>query len=175
MPVSIHGKEYWTVAERLNEFHKKYSGYKIETDIQLLEGACLATAIVTTYNENKELVQAMGHAYEKQDASMINKTSYIECAETSAVGRALAFIGFAGVEIASADEVANAIKQQGQAPTPVSQGEFGQTEKLEAPVPLVCSACPNKISEAEKDYSIRNYNKTLCRKCQDIVKNNPSQ
>ena len=45
---------------------------------------------------------------------MINKTSALENAETSAVGRALAFAGFStDASIASADEVANAIINQG--------------------------------------------------------------
>jgi len=41
----------------------------------------------------------------------------MEVAESSAVGRALAFFGLGGTEIASADEVANAITQQ-------NDGEF---------------------------------------------------
>lgn len=174
MPVQIHGKEYKTVAERLDEFHKKYPTYKIDTSIDLLDGACLAKAVITTSKDSK-LVQATGHAYEIQNSSMINKTSYIECAETSAVGRALAFLGFAGVEIASADEVANAIKQQSQAPAPVNKEEVSKAGSLEAPVSLVCSACDNGISVAEKDYSIRHHQKTLCRTCQGIVKKNPAQ
>ena len=55
----------------------------------------------------------MGDAYEKEDSAFINKTSYIESCETSAVGRALGMCGI-GIDtsVASADEVLNAIKQQ---------------------------------------------------------------
>ena len=57
-------------------------------------------------------------AQEKETSSFINKTSFIENCETSAVGRAL---GFAGIGIdgsmASAEEVANAIIQQDQQKT----------------------------------------------------------
>ncbi len=58
-------------------------------------------------------IVATGHAYEKEDSSFINKTSYIENCETSAVGRALGFVGI-GVDndIASAQEVLNAEQQQ---------------------------------------------------------------
>jgi hypothetical protein len=54
-----------------------------------------------------------GTAYEKERSSFINKTSYIENCETSAVGRALGFAGF-GIDtsIASLEEVMNAQKQQ---------------------------------------------------------------
>ena len=46
-----------------------------------------------------------------------SRTSALENAETSAIGRALAALGLAGTEYASADEVANAITQQ-------NDGEF---------------------------------------------------
>ena len=58
-------------------------------------------------------VIATGTAYEKENSTFINKTSYIENCETSAVGRALGMAGF-GIDtsVASAEEVANAIKNQ---------------------------------------------------------------
>ena len=56
-----------------------------------------------------------GHAYEVQGAGFINKTSHVENAETSAIGRALASAGYiGGTEFASAEEVANAVKQQAE-------------------------------------------------------------
>lgn len=48
-------------------------------------------------------------------------------------------------------------------------GSFGQEVK----VPNKCSGCDKAISDAEKNYSIKAFNKTLCRACQEIVKNNP--
>jgi deoxycytidylate deaminase len=61
-------------------------------------------------------VISTGYAEEVRSASKINRTSALENAETSAVGRALAFFGMGGSEIASADEVANAISQQNSQP-----------------------------------------------------------
>ncbi len=55
-----------------------------------------------------------GLAEEVRGSTNINKTSALENCETSAIGRALAFFGLGGTEIASADEVANAITQQGE-------------------------------------------------------------
>ena len=54
-----------------------------------------------------------GTAYEKENSTFINKTSYIENCETSAVGRALGMAGF-GIDtsVASAEEVQNAINNQ---------------------------------------------------------------
>ena len=61
-----------------------------------------------------DMVIATGHAEEVRAASKINSQAAMEVAESSAVGRALAFFGMAGEElqIASADEVVNAIQQQ---------------------------------------------------------------
>jgi hypothetical protein len=70
------------------------------------------------------MVIATGYAEEVRTASKINRTSALENCETSAVGRALAFFGLAGSEIASADEVANAIQQQN------NQGSSEEMERL---------------------------------------------
>ncbi len=169
MPVNIHNKSYKTVAERLAEFVKDHPSYNIITEVTLMEGACMVKAEVTTYDKDNRSLVATGHAYEDQNSSVINKKSYIECAETSAVGRALAFLGYAGTEIASADELASKIPQQRATVTPTQAGT------LDAPVSLVCSVCPSKITQAECDFSINKYGKTLCRACQKIVEDNPAE
>ena len=65
------------------------------------------------YQDNDGHKLATGTAFEVQNSSYINKTSYIENCESSAVGRALGFAGFGIVaSIASADEVVNAVEQQ---------------------------------------------------------------
>ena len=77
-------------------------------------------------------VIAQGHAHEVQGSSNINKTSYIENCETSAVGRALAMLGI-GIDtsIASANEVNDAIaKQQEMVDNPHVQ----KLKALDAPV-----------------------------------------
>jgi len=110
MPVSIHNKEYFTVAERIDQFRKDHPGDSIVTELIGYEGNNVIVKAVIKDSEGR--VIATGHAEEVRGSTMINKTSALENAETSAVGRALAFFGLAGTEIASADEVANAISQQ---------------------------------------------------------------
>ena len=58
-------------------------------------------------------VRATGYAYEKEGSTFINKTSYIENCETSAIGRALGIFGI-GIDgsVASAEEVRNAKANQ---------------------------------------------------------------
>jgi hypothetical protein len=73
-------------------------------------GVCIFRASV--YSDEDHIL-ATGTAYEKEGSSFINKTSYIENCETSAVGRALGLCGF-GVDlaVASAEEVQNALENQ---------------------------------------------------------------
>lgn len=87
-----------------------YPTGSIETEMIKDENGVCAFKAIVSYQEN---VLGMGHASEKEGSSFINKTSYLENCETSAVGRALGMAGF-GIDtsIASAEEVANAITQQ---------------------------------------------------------------
>tara|TARA_R110002012_G_scaffold28010_6_gene88805 strand:- start:501 stop:1040 length:540 start_codon:yes stop_codon:yes gene_type:complete len=67
--------------------------------------------VKSTIFDDGEIIST-GHAEEVRSSSKINSTSALENAETSSLGRALSFFKYAGSEIASADEVANAISQQ---------------------------------------------------------------
>ena len=113
MPVKIHNKDYWTVAERIAKSHEdnKKAGIELGIETQLISHDT-EKIIMKALIMNGEILIATGYAEEFRDSSKINQTSALENAETSAVGRALAFFGLAGTEIASADEVAAAITQQ---------------------------------------------------------------
>lgn len=107
--VEIHGKVYLTVARRIDDFRKStsYKGWSIETT--RAEAPDPYVVIKATIRNADNRVVATGYAEESRTYGKINKTSALENAETSAVGRALAFLGLGGSEIASADEVSNAI------------------------------------------------------------------
>ncbi len=108
--IDIKGKEYAEVNQRIKAFRMVYPQGTIHTKMLSNEdGVCIFYAEI--YDGMKLL--GTGTAYEKQDASFINKTSYIENCETSAVGRALGMCGF-GIDtsVASYEEVANAIQNQ---------------------------------------------------------------
>mgnify|MGYP003147270317 CR=1 FL=1 len=105
--VDIHGREYWTVARRVADFRKKLKasdGWAILTEIRTStpDVVVVHASIVDPGGR----VVATGHAEEFRASSKINRTSAVENAETSAIGRALAAAGWAGSgEYASADEV----------------------------------------------------------------------
>lgn len=109
--VSIHGKKYLTVGKRISDFRDINPEWEISTEI--LDAGQLVLVKTTIKDENGKIIST-GHAEEERGSTNINRTSAIENAETSSVGRALAFMGRGGTEIASADEVVNAVHQQGQ-------------------------------------------------------------
>ena len=108
--VNIHGKEYKTVAKRVQEFRASYPTWSIMTDVVKIDDEQVLIKAQIINPESK--IIATGHGHELRASSQINRTSYVENAETSAIGRALACLGLGGTEFASADEVANAIHQQ---------------------------------------------------------------
>lgn len=125
--VSIHGKEYMTVAYRvkqLREQHKLDIG--ITTDIVSIDDEVVV--VKATLTDKNGFVIATGHAEENRKASTINKTSALENCETSAIGRALAGAGYIGTEFASADEVAQAITHQSNGTT-VGKGYGASSSK----------------------------------------------
>ena len=110
VPTDIKGKPYMEVNQRIKAFRMVYPNGTIKTEMLSNEnGVCIFKA--TIWNDNKLL--ATGTAYEKENSTFINKTSYIENCETSAIGRALGIAGFGiDVSVASAEEVQNAINNQ---------------------------------------------------------------
>lgn len=102
MPISIHGKEYKTVAERLNEAHTTSDLLGVETEVLYLEPQIMVKATIKTKKGTFTGISAAD-----PNKSIEAKTP-VEVAETSAVGRALAFAGYAGSEIASVDEMVKA-------------------------------------------------------------------
>lgn len=115
--VKIHGKEYKTVAKRVADFRDKFPNHTLVTELVSADDERVVM-VSKVYDVDNRLVST-GWAEERRDASRLHGTSSLEICETSACGRAVAFLhrDLMGTEIASADEVANAISQQ-------NDGEF---------------------------------------------------
>lgn len=115
--LDIKGKNYVEVNQRIKAFRMLYPTGTIQTEMISNEnGVCVFKAKVGYYPDGDSTlihILGTGYAYEKEGSTFINKTSYIENAETSATGRALGMCGI-GIDnsIASADEVVNAINNQ---------------------------------------------------------------
>ena len=107
------GADYAMVVNRVHKFKEMYEDGQILTEMVKCEddtGEVVFKAMAVVGG----VIRGTGHAMEVRGASNINKTSHIECAETSAIGRALAFgIGLMpSGAIASYEEVENAKLQQ---------------------------------------------------------------
>lgn len=122
-------KNYAEVKERVKAFRKLFPMGRIQTDIVSVDENTV-TMKATVY-AGGDMVLSTAYANEAKNASSINRTSYIENCETSAVGRALGFVGI-GIDaaIASAEEVTgaeaqrDAIKTQVEADTLIDEKHF---------------------------------------------------
>lgn len=173
----VKGKMYAEVPQRVKAFRMLYPrGYIITDMISNSDGVCVFKATAGYYGENGEAYTlGTGTAYEREGSSFINKTSYIENCETSAVGRALGFIGLGSeTSIASAEEVTNAINNQDNAKKQIKADES-------EPAFPVCEACgrpikslavgdkimpPEQVAEKTK----AKYGVCLCNECASKAK-----
>lgn len=106
----VKGKDYAEVPQRVQAFRKIFPEGTIETEIVFFESPMI---IIKATVKDGEKILGTGLAYEKEGNGYINKTSFVENCETSAVGRALGFIGIGSANsIRSAEEVENAALQQ---------------------------------------------------------------
>ena len=107
----IKGKPYVMVNDRVQGYRKLFPmGSIITSIVEQNDEKCVVKCMVT---DEDGTILATGHAQETLSKNPnINRTSMLENCETSAVGRALGFLGIGSVEsIASADEMNKAINK----------------------------------------------------------------
>lgn len=113
--IKIQGKDYVLVSDRVIYFNENYPNGSITTelvsdplsDIVIVKASVYPEARQTNNSERVfEERKFTGYSQAVKGAGFINKTAALENAETSAVGRALSFMGIGVIDsIASADEV----------------------------------------------------------------------
>jgi len=168
--ITIQGKDYITVNERLKEFRENeiYKGWALITKIiELNDKVAVFQAEIIN---DKGVLIATGTAREVNGDSFINKTSYVENAETSAWGRALGNLGI-GIDtsVATYEEVANAqLNQNKQTPMTFEQAEKesiykskSKVETIETDIEEHCPKCGSKLilksGQYGKFWSCSNY------------------
>ena len=105
--IKIHSKEYADVAFRVGMLRKNL-GLDATIKTELLYHDEKKVIVRSEIWIDGKLIST-GLAEELKSTSRINQLSSLEVAETSAVGRAAAFAGLTNDNIASAQEVSNAI------------------------------------------------------------------
>lgn len=131
--VKIHGKEYMTVAKRLEIALDDKALEGIETDVLSFDPV-VVRAKVTIRGKVYTGISAVS----LDTSRYIDKQNPYEVAETSAVGRALGFAGFGLIEsVASADEMVRAIATRADAT--VAESEEGNR--------ITCEVCGKDATE----------------------------
>ena len=100
--------DYEPVDSRLKRALEDHPTMKVNTELltPMDQVPHMATfrAVVSWLDEGLELAY-VGHAHEEVDKGFVNKTSHVENAETSAIGRALANAGYSGDKRPSREEM----------------------------------------------------------------------
>lgn len=130
--VNIHGKDYMTVARRIELAHEGNTLESIQTEVV----AHQPIVIKATVQVNGKTFTGIS-AVNPENARMIEKENPYEVAETSAVGRALGFAGYGVIEsVASADEMVRATSQK-----------TNGNEKADTAQAVVCEVCGKPATE----------------------------
>jgi len=106
-------KLYTMVVHRTEAFRRALgTDFGISTEILVDDGKRVVLKAIITDKDGRTI--GAGHAEEIRGQGMVNSTSALENAETSAIGRALSSLGISGGEYASANEL-DAVDRKKQA------------------------------------------------------------
>ena len=139
--------DYETVDSRIHKFYEQHKTGRIVTELvttrindagQIVQYVCKAEI----YRDLKDPVpSATGYAEEVLGSNPINRTSALENCETSAIGRALANLGFS---------------TKGARP---SQEEMGKAERTKAPKKTLTQVIEEVKPDVEKQHKIEELKK----------------
>lgn len=88
--------DYVDVAERIRRFYERHPEGRITTDMATWneDGIVFVARVYRDRTQPVDMPDAVGWAHEVPGQGHVNKTSAVENCETSAIGRALANLGF---------------------------------------------------------------------------------
>lgn len=115
--IKYKDKDYVLVSDRVIYFNDTYPKGAITTELITEPDSDLVIVKATVFPEDSQR-KFTGYSQAVKGDGFVNKTAALENAETSAVGRALAFMGIGVLDsIASADEINKATGSTGKRPT----------------------------------------------------------
>ena len=161
------GKKYTEVFVRVEAFRKAFgTTMGITTDIVVDDGQ--KVVIKAQVVNDKGMAIGSGYAEEIRGQGNVNRTSALENAETSAIGRALASLGLHGGAYASSFEIEVA-QRNDKALTPAAPAPAPQQAPLDPVIRMTpeeaLAWCQNKIGEYNRAVDLRSL--------QDIDRNTP--
>ena len=135
--------QYATVEERLVKFWQDHPDGAIITEIAHREGDTIIFKAYIYFERGGELVST-GFAEEIKDASPVNKTSYVENAETSAIGRGLANANYAMKKRPSREEMQKAERRANTTTTITNVRNIVATTTTDPDAPIVMLITPQQ-------------------------------
>lgn len=158
---NIKGKNYIQVNRRVLAFRQLYPNGRIQTEIVKLseEHTTGLTAIVKASVFDGDALISTGHAFENPGKNKnINQFSALENCETSAVGRALGFLGIGSTDsIASLEEIPESEREPIEDPNNYAQQLAGIVPQPEQPARIT----PDRLATLEKLYQGASLQKLL--------------
>lgn len=156
------GKMYTQVVHRMEAFRKVF-GVSMGVDTQILVDDGQRVVIKAIITNADGIVVGSGMAEEIRGQGHVNTTSALENCESSAIGRALASIGLAGGEYASANEM-DAVgrktdiqnSQAAGAGSPPPKSDATPPEPTPTPQPEPVKVKENPTSQDEQDWAFYN-------------------
>jgi len=149
--IDLKGKDYLQVMWRLVWFREDKPNWGIDTKLVKIEDNHAIFAATITNEEGRAIASGYG------SESIKDFKDYIEKAETKAIGRALAMLGYGtqfAPELEEGERIVDSPKPRKKAP------QAAQTKGN------VCSDCQAEIPPAVSTFSVKKYGKPLCVKCQ---------
>jgi len=147
--IQIKGKDYVQVKDRVLFFNEKYLNGCIRTELVSWENNIITMLAKVVPDVDNITRLFTGYSQEIVGEGMINKTSALENAETSAVGRALALMGIGVIDsIASTDEMYKATNRSYSAPPDPKKVATPQGDCGKCGAPMVMSAKGNVYCSA---------------------------
>lgn len=148
------GKLYTQVVHRMEAFRRIHgTDFGVDTQILVNDGTKVVVKAIITDKDGR--VIGSGMAEEIRGQGMVNTTSALENAETSAIGRALSSLGLAGGEYASANEMDAVIRKtdaiEQQKVVAKEQTEEGSEPVEEAPKPKPLIEQPTITTEERRE------------------------
>lgn len=146
--IQFKGKDYVLVSDRINYFNDNYPNGSIQTQLisEPKDDMVVIKAIITPDVKEQRFFTGYSQAKWSDSTSFVNKTSALENCETSAVGRALAFMGIGVIDsIASMDEIK---KTTYTSPSPLKQtNDDGVVREPVNTLKVHCETCGAEMVE----------------------------
>ena len=156
--IDFKGKKYVLVSDRVIFFNETYPDGSITTELVSTPEA--ETVIIKATVKPNDKQTFTGYSQATWGNGYINKTSALENAETSAVGRALAFMGIGVIDsIASVDEINKATDE----PTYIKDEQAFVGNEFAKKQPTTTTKQPNNVKVSENNQTaLKSQIKALC-------------